>query len=331
MLNVSRSLPDIAVIRGGNIDFVLSLDEGQEVLKSLSKLGYKPLDVIIDRENNWTAQGLPTDAHTIFTRAHTIVDTTRDKHAPHIALAKKMGITLLFSRGHDVHMDREDMYRLLRMQGFKVPDTIVVRASAPLQDSIFREVWSTYHTPLMVRPLKRTRNVGSKLITMYPEFERAVRDYHEQGVDVHILTYRKAPTSSLAVLPNFRGEKLYTPLWVETFESISSIPGPGHKSRVHFNAPDYRKEQIRKVALDVYEALGLTGPACIDTVPYKEGYIVVNVETNPSLHKDGRFMQSLQSTGIDVGQYIHAQIKSDFESSQLSSLNSQLSPYDYAR
>jgi hypothetical protein len=25
-------------------------------------------------------------------------------------------------------MDREDMYRLLRMQGFKVPDTIVVRA-----------------------------------------------------------------------------------------------------------------------------------------------------------------------------------------------------------
>jgi hypothetical protein len=47
------------------------------------------------------------------------------------------------------------MYRVLRMQGFKVPDTIVVRAKSPLQPSLFRDVWSKYHTPLMIRPLVR--------------------------------------------------------------------------------------------------------------------------------------------------------------------------------
>lgn len=324
MLNVSRSLPDIAVIRGGKEDFPLSLEEGQEALRSLTKLGYKPLDVLVDREGNWTAQGLPTDAHYVYSRAHTIVDTTRDRHAPHIALARRMGITLLFSKGSDVHMDREDLYRLLRMQGFQVPDTTVVRAKAPLNPTLFREVWSTYHTPLMLRPLVRT-GMGSKLVTMFQEFESAVREYHEKGIDIHILTYRKAPTSSLAVLPNFRGEKLYIPFWVENFQGISSIPTSAEKMRTHFNAPEYRKKEMRDIATRVYQALNLTGPACIDVIHHNGGYSVVNVETSPSLRKDGRFMQSLQSTGIDVGQYVHSCIENTLEPSVFDQ------NYDFAR
>lgn len=325
MLNVSRSLPDIAVIRGGKEDFSLSLEEGQEVLRSLSRLGYKPLDVLVDREGNWTTQGRPTDAHAIFSRAHTIVDTTRDRHAPHIALANRMGITLLFSKGQDVHMDREDMYRLLRMQGFKVPDTMVVRAKAPLNPAIFREVWSTYHTPLMLRPLARRADVGSKLVTMFPEFESAVREYHKKGVDIHILTYRKAPTASLSVLPNFRGEKLYTPLWVENFQGLSSIPNSTEKMRTHFNAPEYRKKEMKDIATRVYKALNLSGPACIDVIHHNGSYVVVNVETTPSLRKEGRFMQSLQSTGIDIGQFVNSHIESNLESNLFSQ------KYDLAR
>jgi len=324
MLNVSRSMPDVAVIRGGKTEFSLSLEEGQEILKSLSRLGYKPIDVVVDRQGNWTAQGVPTDAHAIYTRAHTIVDTTRDRESPHITLAKKMGVSLLFSKGNDIKMDREDMYRLLRMQGFKVPDTIVVRAKAPLRPSLFREVWSTYHTPLMVRPLVRRSDTTSKLITMFPEFESTIRDYHERGIDVHILTYRKAPTSSLSVLPNFRGEKLYTPLWVETFGSLNEIPNPSHRMQTHFNAPDYRKKEMRDIAISVYEALNLTGPAVIDVVHHNGVYTVVNIETSPSLRKEGRFIQTLASTGIDIGQYVHSQIEREVESNY--------SPvYDFAR
>ncbi|MFZ2167429.1 MAG: hypothetical protein WAV50_01005, partial [Minisyncoccia bacterium] len=247
------------------------------------------------------------------------------RHAPHIALAKRMGITLLFSKGSDVHMDREDMYRLLRMQGFKVPETIVVRAKAPLQNSLFRDVWSTYHTPLMVRPLVRRADTQSKLITQFGDFEHTIHDFHEKGIDVHILTYRKAPTSSLAVLPNFRGEKLYTPLWVETFGSVNALPNPSHRMQTHLNAPEYRKKEMRDIVTKVYEALDLSGPACIDMVPYNGGYIIVNVEQNPSLAKDGRFMQSLKSTGIDIGQYVHSQIQNDMES------NAYYPKYDLTR
>ena len=307
-------MPDIAVIRGGKEEFSLSLSEGQEILKSLSKIGYKPLDVIVDKDGNWTCQGLPTDAHAIFTRAHTIVDATRNRNAPHIALAKKMGATLFFSKGNDVHMSREDMYRLLRMQGFRVPDTTVVRSKAPLQDSFFRDVWSRYHTPLMIRPLARTGASGSKLVTQYKDFENSVREYHTKGIDVHVLTYRRLPPSSIVVLPNFRGEKLYTPIWTETFAGINELPNASHRIQTYLHAPDFRKEEMKKLATSVYEALELTGPAVIDVIYDNNVYKIVNVETSPSLRTEGRFMTSLRSTGVDIGQYIHEQIRNEVES-----------------
>lgn len=314
MLHVSRSLPDIAVIRGGKESFSLSLSEGQEVLQSLSKLGYKPLDVLVDREGNWTTQGIPTDAHAVYSRAHTIVDTTRDTTSPHIGLARRMGVTLLFSKGHDVHMDREDMYRLLRMQGVTVPDTVVVRAKSKLPDTFFRDTWSKNHIPLMIRPLVRREGLESKLVSSYPEFEQSIRDYQGKGVDVHILTYRKVPTSSISVIPNFRNEELYMPLWVETFSTHDGLPNAHSRMQVHANAPETKRRDMKDIATKVVDALNLSGPACIDVIPHKDGYMVVNVDRSPSLRKDGRFMQSLSTTGVHLGQYINSTIEQGLES-----------------
>lgn len=311
MLKVSSSLPDIAVIRGGNKDFKQSLIEGGEVLSSLTKIGYKPIDVLIDKEGEWTMRGKPTDAHEVYTRAHTIVDTTHMKGEAYQTLAKKMGIPLLFSHDQDILLDREDMYRILRQKGVKVPDTFVIRSSAPFKTETLHKVWSKYHTPLLLRPLKRLKEAPSKLVKMFNDLEETVRGYHEKGIDMHVLSYKKAPTSSIAVLPNFRGEDLYIPIWVETFSGINDIPNVESRIQAHINAPDFRKEQINKYVKDVYEALDLKGPACIDLIPFKDEYIVVNVDPTPSLRKDGRFMQSLSTTGVDIGQYIHSHIQNE--------------------
>lgn len=313
MIKVSSSLPDIAVLRGGANDFKQSLKEGAEVLTSLTKLGYHPLDVLIDAEGGWTSKGKPTDAHAIFTTAHTVVDTTRTRGQKYQELAKKMGIPLLFSQAHDVTLDREDMYRLLRQQGIKVPDTVVVRASAPLKDSLFRDLWSKYHTPLMVRPLKRRDDAPSRLIKLFADLEKTIREYHAKGIDTHVLTYRKAPTMSIALLPKFRNQSLYTPLWVETFNVDKEIPHKESLLRPQMQAPLQKKDDMKVLATKVYRALDLAGPATVDVINYNNHHIVVNVEVAPSLRKEGRFMQALETTGIDAGQYIHSQIQNDLE------------------
>jgi len=311
MLKVSRSLPDIAVLRGGKKYFKESLIDGGEVLSSLSKIGYQPLDVLIGKDGEWTAHGKSTDAHNIFSRAHTVIDTTHTHGEGFHALAKKMGIPLLFSRGNEIIMDREDMYRILRQQGIRTPDTVVIRAKQPLKDDLVRNIWSKLHIPLIVRPLVRHDEVPSKLIKNFSDLEETIRDYHSRGVDTHTFTYRKVPTSSVAILPNFRGEQLYMPVWIETFSSINDIPGPDSTIHAHMNAPDFRKEQVREFATKVYNALPVSGPVCIDIIPYNNEYVVVNVDTSPSLRKDGRFMKSLATTGVDVGQYIHSCVQTD--------------------
>ena len=251
MIKVSSSLPDIAVLRGGEKYFKQSLSDGGEVLQSLSKIGYQPLDVLIGKDGEWTVHGKPTDAHNIFSRAHTIVDTTRTRDEKYHMLAKRMGIPLLFSRGNEMVMDREDMYRILRQQGIRTPDTAVIRAKQPLKNNTLRDIWSKHHTPLMVRPLVREDEAPSKLIKLFSDLEEIVRDYHKRGIDVHVFTYSKVPTSSVAVLPNFRGERLYTPVWVETFSSIDGIPDSISPMRAYMNAPDWRIEQVKEFATKV--------------------------------------------------------------------------------
>lgn len=311
MLKTSHSLPDIAIIRGGNKDFKQSLEEGLEVLKSLTKIGYRPIDIIVDKDGGWTLHGVPTEAHEIFTRAHTILDATHMKDEDYQTLAKKMGIKLLFSNTHEFSLDREGMYRVLRQKGIKVPDTFVVRSSMPIKDSMFRNLWSTYSVPILLRPLDRIKEASSKMVKTFLELEEAIKDYHSKGVDIHILNYKKSPTISVAVLPNFREEKLYMPIWVETFSSINNLPDINSRIHTHLYVPEFRKDQVKKYVSDVYDALDLKGPACIDMIPHNDSYVVVNVDISPSLRKDGRFMQSLATTGVEIGQYIHSQIKNE--------------------
>jgi D-alanine-D-alanine ligase-like ATP-grasp enzyme len=313
MLKVSHSLPDIAVLRGGNKDFKQSLSEGGEVLVSLSRIGYEPVDVLIGKDGEWTSKGFPTDAHKVYSQAHTIIDTTRMKGEEYQLLAKKMQIPLIFGEGEEVKLSREDLYRVLRQQEIKVPDTFVVRAHEPLKDEIFRDVWTKFHTPLLVRPLHKQIEVPSKIVRMFHDLESTVRDYHGKGVDIHVLTYRNTHTTSMAVLPNFRKDDAYTPMWVDSFSGDGQLPNKESSMRPHLQAPEFRKENMHAIAKKVYKALGLTTPACIDFIRHNNEFIVVNVDLNPSLRKDGRFMQSLATTGVDAGHYIHECIKNETE------------------
>lgn len=313
MLKVSHSLPDIAVLRGGDKDYKQSLVEGAEVLSSLSKIGYEPVDVLVGKDLTWTSKGFPTDAHAVYTRAHTIVDTTRMKGQQYQILAKKMKIPLIFSQDEEVTLNREDLYRILRQQDIKVPDTFVIRAHAPLKHEIFRDLWLKFHTPLLVRSLSSNDEVPSKIVKGFHDLESTIREYHQKGVDTHVLTYRKYHTTSIAALPHFRNEKIYTPLWVDTFPDGESLPNKESRISPHFQAPEFRKENIKAITTKVYKALGLTTPVCIDFINHNNEYIVVNVNLTPSLRKDGRFMKSLSTTGVDAGQYIHECIRHDIQ------------------
>lgn len=301
-----NSLPHIAIIRGGTVRHSDSLDEGVMFLVSLSKLGYEPIDVVVDKEGGWYHKGLPTDAHAVFTKAEGYVDTTRMYDATHHILAKKMGIRNLFPHGGVLgEGDRESVYRILRQRGLSVPDTFAVRHFAPIDVHALREAWNRFHTPLLVRPLRKQVS-SSKLVRSFPDLLKTISDYHEGGHDVHVLTYSNTPVFSVAVLPQYRDEHWYVPLPVKVFPEKDEVPHAELTVYHYSKGSIEEKLSLKSLAIEVMQALDLKSPACIDIIQTKKGYVIVNVDTHPSLREHGRFMQALATTGVDLGHYVQS-------------------------
>ncbi len=303
----SKKLPTIIVLRGGKENHETSIKEGANVLSLLRKHGYDPMDVYIDEENVWHHKGIPTEPHHVFSDADAYVDLTRNKASNHNNLAQKMGLKRLLNTENSFdEQDRENIYRILRQKNILVPDTQVIRAKSNIDISHLQEIWRKMHTPYLIRSLFKKNKSPSILTASFDKFKEKIEQSKDE--DVMMMTYRNAMPISIAVLPDYRGEKLYTPIAVQTLCPSYEKPNDTHAKKLFINTSSEDKKEISDIARKVYEALDIQNHALIDLIKTKRGYMVVEVQTNPSLLPESRFSQSLESTGADIGHFIHTRL-----------------------
>jgi carbamoylphosphate synthase large subunit len=279
------------------------------LLKSLSHLGYTPIDVVVDKDGSWLHRGMKTDPHTIFMKTDGYVDTTHMHDSSHHDLASRMGIKNLYP--HNPYIgegDRESLYRVLRQQNIPVPKTVTIRSRIPPSTELLQDIWKTYHTPLYVRPLYKSDSNQAKIVRSFKNFMETISSCHVKKIDVHVFTYTDAKTYSIAVLPHYRNEELYTPLPVQTFVPKGVKPNSDLQIYPYNRGETQEKEDVVSLAQNVCRALNVHTPTCVDIIPTRDGYRVVNVDSNPSLTSSSRFMQSLATTGVDIGHYIQSRL-----------------------
>ncbi len=301
----------VAVIRGGNISHKNSLTDGASVLLSLDKLGHKAIDVYVDKDGKWFNAGLETNPHKVFSSVDCFVDTTFSKNNDYHILAEKMGIPKMLSyQSFPINHDRENIYRLLRQDGFSVPDTVVIRSTEGGEKLILKlkEFWTTFHTPVLVRALDRYSCEPSFLVRGFKDLVKYINYFTEKKIDAHILSYKEEQTFSVAVLPNYRGERFYTPIPVKTLNNKKNLPDKDSVNQVLLNCMDSEKSKIIDTAISVCDILQPSDAVLVDLIPYKNSYMVVNVEGRPSFREDGRFMKSLGSTGCELGHYLYSRV-----------------------
>lgn len=297
---------NIAVFRGGKNHHGISMKSGQNIISLFNKVGININDVYLDDDGNFIKNGTPSDKHAILSNVDGYIDTTGHYDSPYNDLAKRMGLRNLISHEDTLHVqtDRENIYRILRQAGILVPNTFVIRKTEKDLPKVAKEIWLKFHTPFLIRPLEHTSSEKSSLVKSFQDLVKVVSEYHDKGNDVHIISYKSVPTFSTAVLPNYRGEEYYTPLSIQTFVGKHEVPRHDSMTRVYIKADDNKKEQIKKVTENVSRILQPRAPICVDVIPHNDGYMVVNVDLAPSLHEDSRFMQSLATTGCDLGHYL---------------------------
>jgi carbamoylphosphate synthase large subunit len=196
----------------------------------------------------------------------------------------------------------------LRQKGIPVPDTVTIRAQQELPMEVLHKTWRTYHTPLLVRPLVKKEGLRAKIIRSFKDLVDTVMHHKEKQSDLHILTYTHAPIFSIALLPRYRNEQWYAPLPIQMFPEKDEVPHEELRMYHYDKGNIEERTHIRTLAVDAVSALDLQSPATVDIIRTKKGYVVVNIDINPSLREGGRFMQSLATTGVDVGHYAQSRL-----------------------
>lgn len=303
--DIRKKSPKIAVLRGGANRHKESIASGYGVLDSLTRLDIPTVDVYIDEKGVWHTRGLESDAHKVFVQVDGYVDTTEDAYAEkiHGSLARKMGVEKVLSHKRIYELDRESIYRLLRQGGVPVPETEVIRVEFGVPLKTLQEVWRSLHTPYIVRPISHSTEHPSVFVSSFDHFREVAKQFAEAHIDFHVVPYKSAQTISTAVLPHYRGERVYLPLSVTTLTEHREVPNSNSKIMM-YRTHDKEYAELQALLRKAYEILDLTGPALIDVVKTKAGYMIVEVKTQPSLRSEGRFMQSLATTGVELGHYI---------------------------
>jgi D-alanine-D-alanine ligase-like ATP-grasp enzyme len=275
------------------------------MLDSLTRLDIPTVDVYIDEKGVWHTRGIESDPHKVFVQVDGYVDTTEDAYAEkiHGALAKRMGVEKVLSHKKMYDLDRESIFRLLRQGGVPVPETEVIRVQFGVPLKTLQEVWRSLHTPYIVRPVSHSAEHSSVFVSSFEQFRDVARTFAEAHIDFHVVPYRSAQTISTALLPSYRGERIYMPLSVTSLTEHREVPSANSKI-VIYRTHDSEYAQLQALLRKAYEILDLQGPALIDVVKTKVGYMIVEVKTQPSLRSEGRFMQSLATTGVELGHYI---------------------------
>jgi D-alanine-D-alanine ligase-like ATP-grasp enzyme len=144
-------------------------------------------------------------------------------------------------------------------------------------------------------------------VSSFDDFRKHMATFAEKLIDVHVIPYRNTQTISTAVLPQYRGEKVYMPLSVTTLTSSREVPNKD-APLVMFRTGEKDYDALKQAVARAYEVLGLTGPALVDVINTPKGYMIVEVQTRPSLREGGRFMSSLKTTGVELGHYLFSRL-----------------------
>lgn len=303
----------IAILRGGKYKVSQSERTADNIMHDFQSGGKKYFDIYIDKDNNWTVSGMPTNPHHIFSRVDQVIDTTyRDQEAKHKdeILAQKMGI----SNHKDNILNREsniaDVRRVLRQIKVKTPKFVVIKrdlkskisnkalANYLTDDSVTEKIhkaWRTLHVPLIIKSARR----HSYTIETYSAAEALehVRSIHRFGDDAILDEKVQGRNYSVFAIRNFRGQKTYISTIFEKLETVRNQYARAQSLN------DKEKEELNQVVLHVHSHIE-PRLARYDLVKNKTGFTVVHISTQISYEDNSFLKKAFDSSGVNFAEVI---------------------------
>lgn len=312
----------IAILRGGKEDYHRSMKNGANIIVSLFNHIDKidVIDVSIDKEENWFEKGIPSDKHKVFSKADYYIDLTKNYAGDHHNFAKKIKVKQILENDFNRVLSRVNVRRILDQLGFNTPKYVVFRKSQNLEHSL-KILWTKFHVPVVIKDGNSTSSSKSLLTYSFVEAYKKIKELLDKGSEAILEEHLEGTYISIAGIPNYRDEDLYTTTPIETIfssENKRHVKGKiikdkylmdhNHNKRSLTHIDVSLKNKLKEILKEIHSSLSLEDHILLDVSLRKKGdsydIKVLELHTNPHLFDDSRFDFILKNSGIDMGRFI---------------------------
>ena len=289
----------VAVLRGGpSSEHDISLITGANILESLQREPYRPLDIFIDKEGVWHARGLPMTPERELADSDVAINVLHGQYGEDGTVQRildRIGTPYTGAGAYAaaVSLNKDLTKEILAKEGVKMPRHKVLRVSPDLEKEA-REAFRAFSPPIVVKPASAGSSDGVTLAKTFEEFLNGVKKAFELSSQVLVEEYIKGKEATAGVVEGLRGEKIYSLLPIE----IVPPEGRFFDREVKYNGQtlervpgNFTKEEtaeLQRLAKLAHEALGQRGYSRSDFMVSPRGvyFIELNSAAGVGLTKE---------------------------------------------
>ncbi|MHC1749976.1 MAG: D-alanine--D-serine ligase VanG [Cellulosilyticaceae bacterium] len=212
-------------------------------------------------------------------------------------------------------MDKAIAHTLVRQAGIKVTQSIIIFKN---EQQVLRKIEEKHmKLPMYVKPAKSGSSIGITKVSDLGELKEAIEvalSYDDKVVIEESIDGFEVGCAVLGKHEFLTGEIDEIELTREFFNFNEKYTLENSKIHTPARISETQKNQIKKMALQIYQVLSCEGLARVDMFIDKQGEIFFNeVNTMPGFTEKSRYPKMMETIGLNYTQLISRLIEEAFE------------------
>lgn len=312
----------VGVVRGGpSSEYDVSLKTGASILKNLPER-YAPVDILISKNGEWHAGGLPTRPEKILPHVDVVFNALHGAYGEDGLFQQMLEAHGIPYTGSDslasaIGMNKSLARGRFAEAGIKIPYGMTLRAdeyeAAGGPDGRFAfDLFRRFPQPSVVKPLSSGSSVGVGIAHTHDELSEALAQAFSFGDAVLIEEYIRGREATCGVVDDFRGHDTHALLPIEIIKPKQSRffdydAKYGGESQELCPSPNFSQEQkqaIEKLAVEAHRAIGARHYSRSDFIVSPRGIYLLEINTLPGLTSESLLPKALAAGGTQLEQFL---------------------------
>lgn len=311
-------MKNIAVLRGGpSNEYEVSMKTGSNVLKVLRDLNYKHKDVVITKNGDWLENGFIKTSNAtlegvdvVFLALHGTYG--EDGQIQRILENAKIPFTGSRALSSAIAFNKELTKNVLLQRDLKMPKhKRFEKSDLKNIDKEIENIFTDIGTELFVKPLTSGSSLGAYYVPNKETLKKVLTELLQVYEKVLIEEFIRGKEATVAVLENFRNEKVYT---LPVIEIVPPNGEPLFSNESKYNGTTkeivpgrfsyHEKSLLSEAARMVHEVIDCKLYSRSDFL-VKDGEIYfLEVNTLPGLTSESLFPKAAEAVGLSYKELI---------------------------